>query len=73
LELSKTLVGLVSSQNYMFKVRAQNVYGYGDFSETVIIRTSYVPDEMTPVTTTTILQSFVVSWTPASDSGEPID
>ena len=66
-------MGLVSSQNYMFKVRAQNVYGYVDFSYTVIIRTSYMPDEMTPVTTTTILQSIVVSWTPASDSGEPID
>jgi len=50
-DLSKTLIGLVSSQNYLFKVRALSVYGYGPFSDTVTIRTSDVPDMMDPVTT----------------------
>jgi hypothetical protein len=42
--LTKTIIGLTSHIDYMFKVRARNVYGYGDFSDTVTVRTSYVPD-----------------------------
>jgi hypothetical protein len=63
----------VSSQNYLFKVRAKNVYGYGDYSDTVTIRTSDVPDVMTPVTTISVMTTVVISWTEAADSGEPID
>ena len=49
--LTRTLTGLTSNLDYLFRVRAKNVYGYGEFSDTVTIRTSYVPDEMESVTT----------------------
>lgn len=51
--LAKTLSGLISQQDYLFKIRAKNIYGWGDFSSTVTIRTSDVPDTMSPVVTIT--------------------
>jgi len=50
--LSKTLSGLVSQQDYLFKIRAQNIYGYGPFSNVVTIRTSDIPDTMSHVVST---------------------
>jgi hypothetical protein len=49
LKLTKLLTGLLRGQDYKFKVRAENVYGYGEFSDVVTIRASYVPDTMLPV------------------------
>ena len=46
LELSKILNGLTRGQDYQFKIRAQNVYGYGEFSDLQTIRASSVPDTM---------------------------
>jgi len=41
---SHTLTGLVGGQNYLFKVRAKNIYDYGDFSSEVSVLASDVPD-----------------------------
>jgi hypothetical protein len=51
--LAKTLSGLISQQDYLFKIRAQNIYGYGEFSNVATIRTSDVPDTMSPVVSIT--------------------
>ena len=61
-QLSKVLVGLVRGTSYKFKVRAQNIYGFGDFSEPVEIIASTVPDTMEIVETYTVLKTIVVSW-----------
>jgi hypothetical protein len=34
---SYTVIGLTGGQSYKFKVRARNIYGYGDWSTDVII------------------------------------
>jgi hypothetical protein len=35
----------------MLKVRATNVHGWGDFSDSVSIKAAQIPDKMTVVTT----------------------
>ena len=39
-----TLTGLVGGQTYLFKVRAKNIYNYGDFSSEISVLASDVPD-----------------------------
>lgn len=39
-----SLVGLTGGTLYQYKVRAQNIYGYGDFSDAQSIEASDVPD-----------------------------
>jgi hypothetical protein len=48
------------------------VYGYGDFSETVTIRSSDVPKEMAPPVTIEAAATLVMSWSAADDSGEAV-
>lgn len=36
--------GLTGGETYTFKVRAQNVYGYGDYSSELAVKASDVPD-----------------------------
>lgn len=71
-ELSATVTGVVAQQDYLFKVRALNVYGYGVFSETVTIRSSDVPKEMVPPVTIVAATTLVMSWSAADDSGEAV-
>jgi hypothetical protein len=73
LELSKILYGLTRGTDYQFKVRAQNVYGYGEFSDVVTIRASSVPDTMIMVDSVSHMQTIVISWqVPTSDGGESV-
>ena len=62
MELSKLVVGLVLGSDYKFRVRAQNVYGFGEFSDTVTIRASTIPNTMHIVESNTVLQTIVISW-----------
>jgi Fibronectin type III domain len=43
---SETITGLTVGSNYIFKVRAKNIYGYGPFSSSVTIMASDVPSTM---------------------------
>jgi hypothetical protein len=65
--------GLVPRGSYTFKVRASNIYGYGPFSSTVIIKTTDNPHVMDPVTTTQDNLNMVLYWTPPQTGGETID
>ena len=70
---SYTVTGLVADSNYIFTVRAKNIYGYGPFSSSITIRTSTVPHAMSPITTTQNGTSIIVTWTAPLDGGEVID
>mmetsp|Transcript_9440 Transcript_9440/g.8971 ORF Transcript_9440/g.8971 Transcript_9440/m.8971 type:complete len:317 (+) Transcript_9440:887-1837(+) len=49
---SYTVTGLTPGTTYQFKVRAKNIYGYGDFSGVISALASSVPDTMAaPVVT----------------------
>lgn len=54
-------------------MRAQNVYGYGEFSDLVTIRASSVPDTMSIVSSVSALQTIVISWVEPYNGGEDID
>lgn len=73
LVLTKTLIGLSSGSDYIFKVRARNVYGYGPFSPEVTIRASDVPDTMETLSTMQILDYLVVTWAEPHNGGDSID
>ena len=62
LVLSKTIIGLTQGQDYLFKVRARNVYGYGEFSDLVTIRASSVPDTMGMINTVIVGTNIFINW-----------
>ena len=72
MDLSKVLVGLVLGSDYQFKVRAQNVYGFGEFSDTVTIRASTIPNTMNIVESNTVLQAVVISWEEPGNGGDDL-
>jgi hypothetical protein len=63
--------GLIEGKTYQFKVEARNVYGYSDYSETISVVASQVPN--TPVAPVTTWDqpndSVIVSWTTPSSGG----
>lgn len=66
------MLGLTGGETYLFKVRALNVYGAGEFSETISQRMSNVPGK--PVMVTVDLQGtdVLISWTQPDENFEPI-
>lgn len=41
--LTYTTSSVVTGEDYLFKVRASNLFGWGDFSDSVTIRADEVP------------------------------
>ena len=72
MDLSKVLVGLVLGSDYQFKVRAQNVYGFGEFSDIVTIRASTIPNTMNNVESNTVLQAVVIAWEEPGNGGDDL-
>lgn len=75
LGLTFTQTGTVSGSTYSFKLRAQNVHGWSDWSTVTSLLSATVPDKMAMVTvtdgilsTTTIKITFVEP----SNLGSPI-
>ena len=66
------LKGLISGQDYFFKVRAKNIYGFGPFSNITKIRASYVPDTADIVNTVTSLKDVIIEWSPPPEGGDTI-
>ena len=61
-----TIAGLTPNKDYTFKVRARNIYGYGPFSTSVVIKTTDKPYVMDPVITSTALSGLevILQWSP---------
>jgi hypothetical protein len=70
-----TVTGLSAGTNYIFKVRAKNIYGYGSFSSDVTFTTSTtVPGTMSELTTAYNPHPIIdISWTAPSNGGAAID
>ena len=64
---------LVTGSWYDFKIRARNVYGFGDFSPTSQIRASSFPSKpVSPVTTETIETVVRIRFSEPDTNGDPI-
>jgi hypothetical protein len=65
--------GIQSGQSYSFRVRGKNKWGFGPYSDTVLIEASANPD--TAVSTPTVLNSgldIVISWPSPANKGASI-
>ena len=66
-----TVTGLTGGASYQFKIRAKNIYGYGDYSTVTSIQASDVPQLMaipTVIIDSTVLTSVRITWTAPSNS-----
>lgn len=59
----------------MFRVRAANVYGWGDYSSTVTVKAAAAPAKVLSVSTTIDETTgyLKISWLPPSSNGDAID
>lgn len=66
--------GVVSGTSYMFRVRAANVYGWGDYSSTVLVKAAAKPAQVLSVSTSIDEATgyLKISWLPPSSNGDPI-
>ncbi len=61
-------------QPFLFRVRAKNAYGFGDYSTPATIRTSDKPETMVAVTTSVEDDTYVrITWVAPYDNSEPIE
>ena len=63
---------LTPGQPYIFKLRARNIYGYGDFSSEVTFTPVNVPATMEPVTTALNFPNIDLAFVEPDDSGSAI-
>jgi hypothetical protein len=49
---------------YIFKYRANNIYGPGLYSPVNYIYASYIPDQLAPPSTSLYNSTVTISWTP---------
>lgn len=54
LTTSTIVTGLGAGLDYQFKIRARNIYGYGEFSDIVTLVPDAVPDMMSAPSTSLI-------------------
>lgn len=57
-----TVTGLQGGLNYKFKVRALNIYGYGEFSDEYVVEASDMPGRSELPTVTLNTQNVVITW-----------
>jgi len=68
-----TFSGLTGGTLYIFKVRARNVYGYGDFSDEVGIEAVDVPAKIDIATVTLSVTDVIIDWNAPYDHYSPIE
>lgn len=61
-----------AGESYIFKVRAKNIYGYGDFSAEVTFVPVNEPATMEAVTTTLNYPNIDLTWVQPDESGSTI-
>ena len=59
--LSYLATGLTTGLSYRFKVRASNIYGYGSFSNELLVEAVDVPDKV-DIPTVTLLTNETSIW-----------
>lgn len=64
--------GLIRGEAYEFRIRARNVYGFGDFSTATTILASDKPSAPQQAWTETVGTNVIVRFTKPSDNGDPI-
>ncbi len=69
----KSLAGLDGGLFYQFKVRAKNIYGYGEYSDIQTIEASDVPDVMAILDTSIVGTQVKFTWVAPFDNYEPVD
>jgi len=79
IELTDTLTttfdvnGLTGGETYLFKVRAYNIYGYGDFSAELSVKASDVPGNLNIPTVTLDGIDVKITWEAPDNHDETID
>ena len=72
-DLSFLQTGLTTGDDYKFRVRASNEFGWGPYSAEVTIRADEVPATIDPVTTTAQTIYVRIDWSLVStDYGSPV-
>lgn len=56
------MTGLQGGLNYKFKVRAQNIYGYGEFSEVYEVEASDLPGRPEIPVVSLSQRNVVITW-----------
>lgn len=64
--------GLTEGDDYLFKVRAKNIYGWGPYSAVATIAASSVPDAMATVTTSVVSGEVKINFAAPGDNGDTI-
>lgn len=68
-----TVTGLTNGQLYDARCRAQNLHGWGDYSDVSTLLAAEVPVKISPPATSTHSGSqVVIAWTKPADGGSPI-
>ena len=62
----------MEGNDYQFKIRTQNVYGWSDFSDVVTVRASEAPQQPAIATTSTSDDKVRITWQAADDKGDPV-
>ena len=57
-----TVTGLTGGLNYKFTVRAVNVYGFGSFSNVLVVQASDLPGQPNIATVSLYATNVVISW-----------
>ena len=72
LVFTEYITGLLPG-SYRFMVRANNIYGYGEWSEVAEIRASYVPDVLATMTVKLNYPYFDFAWAEPLTGSEAVD
>jgi len=63
---------LIGGLFYKFKIRARNIYGFGDYSDELSVLTSDVPDQVNIPTVSIVNTNVQISWQAPFDNYEAI-
>jgi hypothetical protein len=67
------MTGATRGKDYTFRIRASNVHGFGEFSNSVIVRADDKPGVPSSVMTSADGLNVIFTWSaPVSDNGSPI-
>lgn len=70
--LTYAVTTLTTGTDYRFRVRAENLHGFGEYSDEVVVRADDTPAQIDPVTTTVDGQFVTVAWGVPEDNGSAI-